>query len=162
MSDNGTQDAVIEQYLDQVAANLPDASPQEREETLRELRDHIRESVRERSGARPPTLRDVYAALSEMDPPEEFARLTKQPTPSPAGGRDLTVLAIICAVMQIVGLAAIAVGIPLLPSLSGFAAIVAYFLARARQQKRGWQRTLHAVGAVCGVGLILIDFACMA
>ncbi len=61
----------ISRYLEKVASYLREAPSDERDEIIRDLQSHIYDALASRSGAEP-TLADLEAVLSEMDPPESY------------------------------------------------------------------------------------------
>ena len=159
MTEDASCERAIKQYLDEVALKLTGLQPRQRGAVLHELRDHIREAVHERAPDRPATLQDVYAALADIDTPEQFARAVDQAESRGESGWKLELLALICALMQVGGLVAVAAGVPVLPGIAGFATIVAFFLMWARYVMPRWLFRLMAVCAVCGLGSILFEIA---
>jgi len=161
MSKNTSQETVINQYLDQVRANLGEASAGEKKMVLADLRDHISEAVSARTRGCEATVQDVYAVLSEMDPLERFGQAPGQATGHPGAGKKLTALSLICSFMQILGLVLTIAGVPVIPTIGGFAAIVNFFLIWSRPGVERWLVHLTAVAAIAGVGNIVLDVARM-
>ncbi len=71
---------LLEQYLEDVDRQLVGRSGAARRELLRELREHLHESLQRRGGDHP-SVEDAEAAIAEMDSPESFA----SPEPSSSG-----------------------------------------------------------------------------
>jgi hypothetical protein len=152
-----SQEAAINQYLEQVKANLGGASNEEKKLVLADLREHISEAVSARTRGSETTVRDVYAVLSEMDPPERYGQAAGQATGHPGAGKKLTALSLICSFMQILGLILTIVGVPVIPTIGGFAAFVNFFLIWSRPGVERWLVHLTAVAAIAGGGIIVLD-----
>jgi hypothetical protein len=112
-----------------VADSCAHAPAERRDALLRELREHIHEAMYARTSGRPPTLQDVYATLSEMDLPETYAETPPPGHEIPKPSSKLVALGLICSGFQIVGLAAVVAGIPVVGAIAGMAAIVSSFLS---------------------------------
>lgn len=159
MSKNTSQETVINQYLDQVNSNLGETSAEQKEMVLADLRDHISEAVSARTRGREATVQDVYAVLSEMDPPERFGQSAGQGADHLGAGKKLIALSLICSFMQIFGLFLSVVGVPILPSIGGFAAIVNFFLIWSRPETQRWLFHVALVAAVAGSLNIVFEVA---
>jgi hypothetical protein len=70
----GSVSKEISEYLNSVKSHLSHLSPGERQAVLDNLELQITDTLKQRLGAESPTLDDVRAVISEMDPPENFGR----------------------------------------------------------------------------------------
>jgi len=156
MTNDTMQDQVVQQYLRAVSKYLTHLSEPHRQGVLRELAGHIHEAVRERTQGRQVELGDVYAVMAELDPPERYAaEASGAPGTSAPLPRRLRGLSVLCSLLQIVGLAAVVMGMPVVPAVAGFAAVVNFFFPR--DQERKYQKVLRIMAAVCGLGLIIAE-----
>ncbi len=156
MSEGRCLDDILQGYLDQVAEALNTAPVKQREMVLQDLRDHIAEAVNQRAGDRPPTPQDAYAVLAEMDPPAAFADAAGPGEADPRVSKRLAIVAATCGLLQFVGLVCIVAGVPVIPSVGGFAAVVS-FLIQWVQGAPKWMLRLAAGAAVCGVVIIILE-----
>lgn len=151
--------AVIQQYVDAVAASLKKDPVERREATLRAIREHINEALSIRTRGRPANPQDAYAVLSTMDPPGNYADSAAQEEQELKPNWTLISLGLICSGLQIVGLIAAVTGVHGVGSIAGFAAIVSFFVVWSQKRRPRWILHLLGVAAVCGLGLIIIEIA---
>jgi hypothetical protein len=159
MSHELTVKQVIQNYLAAVEANLREASPQERATLLREVRAHIDVALASEASDREPSVQDAYAVLASLDPPSAYQQQLVAAGSVPRRDLKLDALAVICALLQIVGLILVIVGVPVVAAVAGFAAVVSFFLSWSRGDAPPWRLRLFGVAAVCGLGLIVLEVA---
>lgn len=159
MKNNASVESVIGQYLDSVKNNLTNTPSTQRDTLLRELKEHIFESIENRVSGRSVTIQDVYAVLSEMDAPESYAETCVLEPKAGNRNRPLIVLSVLCSGLQIFGLVMIVSGVPIVSAIAGFAAIVNFFLVLSKKQSQKWLIWLMGFAAACGLGMIMFEFA---
>ncbi|MEM7683093.1 MAG: hypothetical protein AAF288_14155 [Planctomycetota bacterium] len=158
MRDANPVQAVVEHYLDAVRVHLAHLPSQRREATLSEIREHIADAMRARASGDSVTVQDAYAALAEMDPPEAYAdggaRLAEPPL-----SRKFIALGLLCSALQIAGLWAVIAAVPVLGAVSGFAAIVIFFLIWSNRASPSWLVGITGAAAAAGLGMIAMELS---
>jgi hypothetical protein len=152
-------DRVLNQYLDSVTNAMGDATTERRKEVRRELSEHFLEALAAHTAGRTATAQDAYTVLSTMDSPSAYANSAEPAAAFQSAEGKLAVLAVLCSLLQAVGLAAVVLGVPVIGAVAGFAAIVNFFISWSNQRTPRWSLRLSAVAAVCGLGIILFELS---
>lgn len=150
---------ILAHYLAAVATALCDATTDRREAVVHDLGEHFHEALAARAAGRAATAQDAYAVLSTMDAPSAFADSEGQSIIEKSAERKLGALALLCSFLQVVGLAAVVSGVPVIGAVAGFAAIVNFFLNWSQRRAPRWSLRLSATAALCGLGIILFELA---
>ena len=149
----------IAHFLDRVAEHLTAKTPTQKRESLADLESHIHEALASRAHSRPATLEDLQAILTEMDPPETYAQTLTPEYEQQKPNTKLVVLSLLCSGLQIAGLVTTVVGVPVVGAVTGFAAIVNFFIIWSNEQSPKWLVRLTGVAAICGLVAIIVEIA---
>ena len=90
------------------------------------------------------------ARATETEVGDEAGRLSLK---TPLSSREIAVI-VLCAFFQVLGLVCIIAGVPIVPAVAGFAAIVQYILTPS-----DWRfvKRVTLIGAFCGGGIIILS-----
>lgn len=149
-------ESVVQHYLDGVATALAGSPAQQRDTLIRELRQHIGDSIDDRITGRTATVQDAYAVLSELDSPDTYSGASPAAAVKPKPDKRLVVFSLLCSALQPIGLIAIVAGVRVVPAVAGFAAIANFFVVWS--SSRTLPRT-SAIAAICGLFLIAFEIS---
>lgn len=158
MNSDATISQAVGRFLNRVGEHLAHRRAEEKREILSDLESHIYEALQSRTQDRQPSLEDIQSVLAEMDPPETYTAILTPEHEERKPSTPLVTLSLLCAGLQILGLGLTILGTPLVGGITGFAAVVNFFVIWSWRSPK-WLILLTGIAAICGLGTIIMEIA---